>query len=111
MTKQEMIERLTAIGTATDPAGQRDLINKLQIDLEKDYDKIGDLEKEKKDLTDSKSKLESDMEDLRKYNMSLFVQVAQQTKDHDNTGGSGTIKETDNELTIDSLFDKEGRLK
>lgn len=73
LTRDELMSRLTDLGTLEDDAERRAIITELTTDLNSVYDA-------NETLTASNKKYEADNKKLQEYNMQLFLKVGNQTK-------------------------------
>lgn len=104
MTRQEMLDALTNIGTCEDDIERRGLIATLQDSLGEDYDELDNLRTTNATLT-------SDNERIREENMKLFLRVSEP-----NNGGNpdpkGTGIDTPPEKRkFEDLFNEKGEIK
>ena len=101
MEKQDLLNRINAIGTCDDETQRRELLAQLREEAEKDYDNMATLAETNKTLT-------SDNEALRSANMKLFLRVGETKGDNHDGNGNEENKKT---LTYENLFDEKGELK
>lgn len=73
LTKEELAEKLTGLGTAQDDAERRVLITELTDGLNEILDANNNLQA-------ANTKFEADNKKLQEYNMQLFLKVGSQTK-------------------------------
>ena len=99
MTKDELTQALTNIGTVTDEAERRQLITQVTA-------AVNELHQSNETLTQSNSKYKTDMEHLQKYNMDLYLQVQGQKKEP-------PVKTPEEKpvLKYENLFDEKGEIK
>lgn len=97
MTRDEIMQSLTEIGTIEDDAERRSRITSISDELTTIFDT-------NETLTTSNAQLEADKKKLQEYNMELYLKV----------GGQGKKKEPETkseELTYANLFNEKGELK
>ncbi len=99
-TKDELLQRLTEIGTCEDDAQRRNLILAFQTD-------VGSICDDNDRLTTTNATLDTDNKQLREYNMKLFLSVGQPAKQ---TQQTKTETDTDT-LRYENLFNEKGDLK
>ena len=99
MTREELNQALTNIGTVTDDAERRQLITTVTA-------AVNELNQSIDTLTQSNNKFKTDMEQLQKYNMELYLQVQGQKK-------TDPIEKTEEKpsLKYENLFDEKGDIK
>ncbi len=99
MTKQELTERLQAIGAEADETQRRELIAQLIEDGGADYDSFAT-------ATEERDKLRGDNEALREANMKLFLRVGTH-KDPDPKPGDPAKEKP----KFEDLFNEKGGIK
>ena len=99
MTREELTQALTDIGTVTDDAQRRQLVTQVTA-------AVNELHQANDTLTQSNTKFETDMAQLQKYNMELYLQVQGQKK-------TDTIEKPEEKpvLKYEDLFDEKGEIK
>ena len=99
--KDDLLKKLTDIGTCTDDATRRNLLLEMQAE-------VGNVCDENDRLTQANTTFEADNKQLREYNMKLFLSVGQPAthKKQDNN----TETDTEN-LRYENLFNEKGELK
>lgn len=99
MTREELEQALTDIGTVTDDAQRRDLITQVTS-------AVKDLHSANDTLTTANAEYETKVKTLQDYNMSLYLQVQGQQK-------SDPIKKQEEKpvLKYEDLFNEKGVLK
>lgn len=98
MTREELLNTLTEIGTIEDAAERRSKIVGITEEINSIYDNNDT-------LTASNTKLTEDKKKLQDYNMELYLQVGGKKEEP-------PITETKNEeLTYENLFNEKGELK
>lgn len=97
MTREELMQSLTDIGTIEDPAERRSRIVSISEEINTVYDA-------NEALTVSNTKLEGDMKKLQGYNMELYLQLGEPKK---KTEESETKTE---DLKYENLFNEKGEL-
>lgn len=100
MTLDEMLQKMTDIGTAEDDASRRAIITEVSDEIKTVFGTVDT-------LTESKNKLDADNKKLQEYNMQLFLKVGGQKKQEVTPEGD----DTDNNLTYENLFNEKGELK
>lgn len=98
MLKQELLDKLTEIGTCEDDVQRRDIIAQLTDNVGADYDRFATLEDENKNLTQAN-------ESLRESNMKLFLQVTEKSKPEP------VIEQPKEKRKFEDLFNEKGELK
>lgn len=100
MTREELLQLLTDIGTCEDAAERRSMLTQVTEAVTGVYD-TNDT------LTASNTKFEEDNKKLQEYNMQLFLKVGGQTKKPpvDDAGS-----EEKKELKYENLFNEKGEL-
>jgi hypothetical protein len=99
MTKDELMSKLTDLGTLEDDAERRAIITELTTDLNSVYD-------DNETLKASNKKFEDDNKKLQEYNMQLFLKVGNQTKKKEK------VAEPEKKiLKYENLFNEKGELK
>ena len=73
LTREELLEKLTNIGTSQDEAERRDLLTEITDDLTSVYDA-------NETLTKANTDLKANNEKLQEHNMKLFLKVSDQNK-------------------------------
>ena len=73
LTRDELLEKLTNIGTSQDEAERRTLLTEITDDLTSVYDS-------NETLTQANAKFEADNKKLQEHNMKLFLKLSDQTK-------------------------------
>ena len=99
MTREELNQALTDIGTVADDAQRRQLVTQVTA-------AVNELNQNIDTLTQSNTKFETDMAQLQKYNMELYLQVQGQKK----TDPIEKQEETP-ALKYEDLFDEKGEIK
>lgn len=106
MTKEEIIEKLTNIGTIEDEVERRDLLTSLIDDVQGQYDIFETTKTENESLKDENQKLVD-------YNRKLFMKVSidetPETINQELTGKPDI--ETREPRKFEDLFDEKGNLK
>ena len=102
MTQEEMLAKLTEIGTATDDAARRALITEVT-------DAVTGIYQSNETLTAANTKYEADNKKLQEYNMQLFLRVGDPTKKKETVDKTG--EETKPVLKYENLFNEKGELK
>lgn len=100
MTKDELLAKLTDIGTSQDEVERRTLLTEITDELTSVYD-ANDT------LTKANAKFEADNKKLQEHNMRLFLKVSDQSKP---TPQVEEPKPTEN-LKYENLFNDKGELK
>lgn len=100
MTLDEMLQKMTDIGTAEDDASRRAIITEVSDEIKTVFGTVDT-------LTESKNKLDADNKKLQEYNMQLFLKVGGQKKQEVTPEGD----EPDKNLTYENLFNEKGELK
>lgn len=100
MDKQQLIQRIQAIGSCESDSDRLELLAQLQDETTADYDRLSQLEEENRQVT-------SDNEDLRSANMKLFKRLGEQKEPED------PIKNDDGKQKrkFNDLFNEKGELK
>lgn len=99
MTREDLLQKLTEIGTCEDDAQRRALLTSVTDEVKIVYDT-------NETLTTANSKFEADNKKLQEYNMQLFLRVGGQQKQPDKA------KEPQSEeLKYENLFNEKGELK
>lgn len=98
MTKDELLQNLTTIGTTEDEVERRSLITSISGEVSGLYDT-------NETLTASNAKFEADNKKLKEYNMELFLRVGGQKKEKE------IPEEKGEKLTYENLFNEKGELK
>lgn len=99
MTREELMQALTDVGTIEDPAERRSKILTISDEVKSVFDN-------NETLTASNAKLEGDKKKLQEYNMELYLQVGGKTKATEEPED----KKTEN-LKYENLFNEKGELK
>lgn len=101
MTLDEMLQKLTDIGTAEDDATRRAMLTEVTDEVKTVFGTVTT-------LTEKNTALDADNKKLQEYNMDLYLKVQGQKKKSD-----PIEKEEDpNEgLTYENLFNEKGELK
>lgn len=99
MTREELNQALTDIGTVTDDAQRRQLVTQVTA-------AVNELHQTNDTLTQSNTKFEADMAQLQRYNMELYLQVQGQKQ-------SNPIEKPEEKpvLKYEDLFDEKGEIK
>lgn len=100
MTREELSQALTDIGTATDDAQRRNLITQVT-------GAVNDLFQANDTLTQANTNFEQQVQQLQGYNMELYLQVQGQKKPADPIAK----EEEKTPLKFENLFDEKGELK
>lgn len=105
MNKQDLLNRITAIGSCDDDVQRRELLSQLSEEASRDYDNLAT-------LTETNQTLMNDNETLRQANMKLFLRVGEE-KDPDGKRKDETgIDDKKNEKrSFDNLFNEKGGIK
>lgn len=101
MEKQDLLNRITAIGSCDNDAERREMLTQLSEEASKDYDTLAT-------LTEQNNNLLNDNEALRSANMKLFLRVGENRNDNRNDNHE---QESNKELTYENLFNEKGELK
>lgn len=101
MEKQEVLNRITAIGSCDDEVQRRELLSQLSEEVAKDYDNLAT-------LTETNATLTSDNEALRSANYKLFCRVGESKDDNHSTENHN--ENTTETLTYEGLFNEKGEL-
>lgn len=99
MTRDELLQKLTEIGTTDDAAQRRQMITEVSDEVKGVYDS-------NETLTTANTKFEADNKKLQEYNMQLFLRVGGQQKQKEPEEQTQT-----EELTYEKLFDEKGEIK
>lgn len=99
MTKDELLQSLTDIGTITDDAERRSKIVSISEEIKTVYET-------NETLTASNTKLGEDNQKLKNYNMELYLQVGGSQKQN-----TKTTEPKSEELKYENLFNEKGELK
>lgn len=99
MTRDELLQKLTEIGTTDDAAQRRQMITEVTDEVKGVYDS-------NETLTTANTKFEADNKKLQEYNMQLFLRVGGQQKQKEPEEQTQT-----EELTYEKLFDEKGEIK
>lgn len=100
MTREELLAKLTEIGTTDDAAARRALLTEVTDSVNSVYDSNDS-------LTTANTKFEEDNKKLQEYNMQLFLRIGGQKQPP--APGAGT-EPPENNLTYDKLFNDKGEL-
>lgn len=97
--KDELLARLTDIGTTADDAERRSLLTLISEDINAVYDA-------NETLTAANTKFEADNKKLQEYNMQMFLKLGNQTKQpvQEKTEQKEVLK-------YEELFNDKGELK
>lgn len=100
LTREELLTKLTNIGTSEDEAERRTLLTEITDDLTAVYDA-------NETLTQANTKFEADNKKLQEHNMKLFLKVSDQSKP------VPQVKEQENQEIpkYENLFNDKGELK
>lgn len=103
MTREELNNMLTQLGTCEDDAQRRNLITSVT-------DEVTNIYNANETLTNDNNRYKEDIKNLKSANYDLFLQV------QNNGKPSGIIDKTGNEppkekRTFENLFDEKGKLK
>lgn len=101
MTRDELLAKLTEIGTTEDAAARRALLTEVTDNVNAVYDSNDS-------LTAANTKFETDNKKLQEYNMQLFLKVGGQKQPP--AAGAGAEPPAENNLTYDKLFNEKGEL-
>lgn len=101
MTLDEMLQRLTDIGTAEDDASRRAIITEVSDEVRTVFGTVDT-------LTESKTKLETENKQLQGYNMDLYLKVQGQKKKSDPIQSED---DPNDNLKYENLFNEKGELK
>lgn len=104
MERNEIIERLTAIGTCEDETERRNMLTALTTEVEKDYDERDKLKTDNAELIEKNEK-------LRSANMDLFIQVGASRTEPEDKPEDKEDKDEKEKLDFANLFDEKGVLK
>lgn len=99
MTREELLQTLTNIGTSEDAGDRRNLLASVT-------DEVNALFTANENLTSANTKYDEDIKKLQEYNMQLFLRVGGQTKQKEEE----PQKQTE-ELKYENLFNEKGELK
>lgn len=99
MTRDELLQKLTEIGTTDDAAQRRQMITEVTDEVKGVYDS-------NETLTTANTKYEADNKKLQEYNMQLFLKVGGQQKQKE-----PEEKKPTEELKYENLFDEKGEIK
>lgn len=99
MTREEMLAKLSEIGTCADDAQRRAMITEVT-------DGVNGIFDSNDTLTQANTKYEADNKKLQEYNMQLFLKVGGQTKKPDED-----TKPPEEPLKYENLFNEKGDLK
>ena len=99
MTREELLQSLTDIGTIEDPAERRSKIVAISGEINSVFDS-------NESLTASNTKLEEDKQKLQNYNMELYLQIGGKSKKSEDEP-----EEKTEDLKYENLFDEKGELK
>ena len=98
MTREELSQLLTDIGTTEDPAQRRQLLTQVTDEVNSIYDS-------NETLSTANQQFEADNKKLQEYNMQLFLRVGGQQKPKEE-------QQTQTEdLKYENLFNEKGELK
>ena len=100
LTKEELMSKLTDIGTLENDAERRAIITEITNDLTSVYDA-------NETLTASNAKYEADNKKLQEYNMQLFLKVGNQTKKEEKI----MEPEVKTKLKYEDLLNEKGEIK
>lgn len=106
MDRQQMIDRITEIGTCEDDAARRTLLAEFRQEAENDYNQL-------ESLTATNQSLTADNESLRDANMKMFLAMGSPKDDKTQLEDKTGLK-TDPEpekLKFEDLFDEKGGIK
>ena len=96
MTREELLQALTDIGTIEDGAERRSRITQIHDEVKGVFD-------QNETLTASNTQLEADKKTLQEYNMELYLKMGSQKKKEDpKPEGEG--------LSYEKLFNEKGEL-
>lgn len=98
MTREELLQALTDIGTIEDAAERRSKIVSISEEVTKVFDNNDT-------LTASNTKLQGDNQKLKDYNMELYLQVGTKQKPEEEP------ETKTEELKYEDLFNEQGDLK
>lgn len=105
MVKDDVIKRITEIGTADDITQIRDSLAQFADDLATDYDRYAGLEA-------ANEKLVKDNDTLREYNMKLFLRVGEEkTKEDVTKAETGINDPVPVKRKFEDLFTEKGAIK
>lgn len=99
MNKNEFLEQITAIGTCEDDSQRRTMLASLQSGVEAVFD-------ENTSLNEGITERDTQIADLQKNNMDLFLQVSAKSKPEDKPS-----EDSGQKLTYENLFNDKGELK
>lgn len=99
MNKNEFIEQITAIGTCEDDSQRRTMLASLQTEVETVFD-------EHTSFAESIAQKDTQIADLQKNNMDLFLQVTNKKEPEKDPGN-----EPEKNLKYENLFNEKGELK
>lgn len=100
MTREELLNVITELGTIEDPAERRSKIVTITNEINAVYDS-------NETLTADKTKLEGDKKKLQEYNMELYLQVGSKKEDKKEEDPEDQTEE----LKYEDLFNDKGELK
>lgn len=98
--KDELLSKLTDIGTTEDDAERRSLLTIISEDIKTVYEA-------NETLTAANTKFEEDNKKLQEYNMQLFLKVGTQSKQEE----PGLKPEETKKRKFEDLFNEKGELK
>lgn len=108
MTKDEFLEKIKEIGTATDDVSRRTLLAEMTDDIGKVFDDIDANNSTINNLNETISKNNEDMEKLREANMSLFLRLGSEKSSTQMVEDTTGIKtEEKPKRKFEDLFKKE----
>ena len=97
MTRDEVMNALTELGTIEDAAERRSRITSISEEVTSIYDN-------NENLTSSNAKLTEDKKKLQEYNMELYLKVGAQKQKEE-------TKPQSEDLKYDDLFNEKGEIK
>ena len=103
MTKQEILDMLTEIGTCEDEVQRRTMLANVSNEVSTVFDTNAT-------LTDANAQYATDNETLRSANLHLFLQVGQKQKDVKQIDGTGD-EQPKEKLKFEDLFNEKGEIK
>lgn len=98
MTRDELLQAVTDIGTIEDAAERRSKLTAIHTEVSALFDT-------NENLTSSNTKLEADKKKLQEYNMELYLKVGQP-----NPNPEKEEEKQEEELSYDDLFNDKGDL-
>ena len=100
MTLEEIMQKMTELGTVEDASERRQIITDITDDIKTVY-------QQNETLTASNTKYEADNKKLQEYNMQLFLKVGSQSQSKKEVEEPNDETE---ELKYEDLFNEEGEI-